>query len=584
MVLGQAWRSALEKTSTSRVPRGAQNGPVRSEESLAEAYAALAEGRWRDARAAFDLLLAHGESADTWFGLSVALWWLGENRACVAACERAYALSRQSREVERAVRCAVWLAITYKANFGNFSAANGWIGRAERLLHRTEPGALHGWVLVARAYRMADLESAETLTVQARELARSAGDGDLELVALSQLGLVRVGRGETADGFALIDEVMAAALAGDRTTLDTVVYACCDMLNACELANDVERAAQWCTVADDFVGTYGCPFLYAECRIAYGSALTSAGRWSDAERELRTGLRITDGACPGLHSKALARLAHLRIRQGRLEEAEKLLARLGGGVEAEAEEALSVAALLVARGDAPAASRNLEQRLHGLGEHRSHLAVALDLLVDARLAGGDLVGAASAAQQLTELASSVDSQRLRAMAADVEGRVAMAHGNTEEAVVRMAAALRAWSGLGLPFEMARSRFELGRALADSQPDVAVDHARRALRAFESLGAAQEADRAAAFLRSRGVVARVGAKGVGLLTLREQEVVQLLRAGLSNPEIAARLHVSRKTASHHVSSILAKLQLRNRAEVAAYAVDERGGFTGSFHRP
>ena len=82
--------------------------------------------------------------------------------------------------------------------------------------------------------------------------------------------------------------------------------------------------------------------------------------------------------------------------------------------------------------------------------------------------------------------------------------------------------------------------------------------------------ALEADRAAAFLRSRGVVARVGAKGVGLLTSREQEVVQLLRAGLSNPEIAARLHISRKTASHHVSHVLAKLGARNRAEAAARA--------------
>jgi tetratricopeptide (TPR) repeat protein len=212
-----------------------------------------------------------------------------------------------------------------KANFANFAAASGWIGRAERLLEPLEPGPLHGWTWVARAYRMDDLDQAEELTVRAVDVARQAEDADLELVALAQLGLIRVGQGATSAGFALLDEAMAAALAGERSTLDTVVYTCCDMLNACELASDVERAVQWCKVADDFVETYGCPFLYAECRIYYGSVLAAKGRWGDAERELGAGLRITDGACPGLHTKALIRLADLRVRQGRLEEAEQLL-------------------------------------------------------------------------------------------------------------------------------------------------------------------------------------------------------------------------------------------------------------------
>ena len=70
-------------------------------------------------------------------------------------------LFRRSGDVEAAARCAVWLAITYKANFANFSAANGWIGRAERLLAPLLPGPLHGWLSVARAYRMADLDAGE---------------------------------------------------------------------------------------------------------------------------------------------------------------------------------------------------------------------------------------------------------------------------------------------------------------------------------------------------------------------------------------------------------------------------------------
>jgi len=546
-----------------------------SDESHADADAALAAGRWVEARAAFEQALADDETAEGCFGLAVSLWWLGENQACVDRCGHAYALFRRSGDVEGAARCAVWLAITYKANFANFSAANGWIGRAERLVEPLPSGPLHGWLSVARAYRMADLHAAEGLTAAAVALAQSSGDVDLELVALSQLGLVRVAKGDTGDGFALIDEAMAAALAGERSTLDTVVYTCCDMLNACELASDMERAAQWCKVADDFVTTYGCPFLYAECRIFYGSVLAAKGRWEDAERELVAGLRITDGACPGLHAKAITRLAALRIRQGRLEDADQLLAHLGEGVEADAEETLSVSALLLARGDAPAAGRLLQQRLHRLQEHRSHLVVALDLLVDACLAAGDVDGGAAAARRLADVASSVDNELFAAMAAGVDGRVAMGRDDPDAAASHLEVALGGWSRLERPFELARTRFDLARALAHIRPDDAIDHARHALGTFEALGAGFDADRVAALLRSLGVTARTGAKRVGVLTDREQEVLRLLGVGMSNPEIAARLHVSRKTASHHVSSILTKLGLRNRAEAAAYAVGVLG---------
>jgi DNA-binding CsgD family transcriptional regulator len=60
---------------------------------------------------------------------------------------------------------------------------------------------------------------------------------------------------------------------------------------------------------------------------------------------------------------------------------------------------------------------------------------------------------------------------------------------------------------------------------------------------------------------------------GLLTNREREVAALLAEGLTNGQIAQRLYISTKTASVHVSNILAKLGMASRAEVAAWAVRE-----------
>ena len=517
----------------------------------------------------FGAALAETETAEGCFGLAAALWWLGENRACVERCTRAYVLFRRCGDDESAARAAVWLGITYKSNFANFPVANGWLGRADRLLEPLRPGVGHGWLWVGRAYRMTDLHLAEELTSRALGVAREVGDVDLELAALAQLGHIRVGAGDAAGGFALLDEAVAAALGGERSTPDTVVYTCCDMLNACELADDLERAAQWCQVADDFVATYGCPFLYAECRIYYGSVLAAKGRWVDAERELTIGLRITDEACPGLHAKALVRLAALRIGQGRLEDADRLLAQVGEGVAAEAEAALPVAALLLARGDAPAAARHLERQVRRMQGHHSLLVHTLDLLVDAQLAQGQVDHARRTAAGLGDLATATGSDRLRVLVTAAQGRVAMAAGDQSPAVELLDAARQGWARLDLPFEAARTRVQIGRLVADSQPEVAVDHARGALATFDKLGAELDADRTAELLRSLGV-ASIGPKGLGLLSGREQQVLRLLGAGLSNPEIAGRLYISRKTASHHVSSVLAKLNLRNRAEAAAYA--------------
>jgi DNA-binding NarL/FixJ family response regulator len=126
----------------------------------------------------------------------------------------------------------------------------------------------------------------------------------------------------------------------------------------------------------------------------------------------------------------------------------------------------------------------------------------------------------------------------------------------------------------LPMELARTRLEIARLLAGASPQAAVSEARAALAVFENLEATRHADAAASLLRELGAPpARTGPRSQDSLTRREREVLGLLGAGLSNPEIGDRLFITRKTVEHHVGSLLAKLGLRNRAEAAAYAVRE-----------
>ena len=181
------------------------------------------------------------------------------------------------------------------------------------------------------AYVSADLAGAARLCERALGVARAQGDADLELCSLSGLGEKLVMAGQIERGLALIDEAMAGTLGGERSRLDTVAYTCCDMLVACDLAADLERARQWCQVADRFIARYGCPFLYARCRTLYGSVLVATGHWAAGERELLRAVEMCAGAGPAVASDAHARLADLRLRQGRLEEAGAPAAGARGG-------------------------------------------------------------------------------------------------------------------------------------------------------------------------------------------------------------------------------------------------------------
>ncbi|HEV3013933.1 MAG TPA: response regulator transcription factor, partial [Actinomycetota bacterium] len=98
---------------------------------------------------------------------------------------------------------------------------------------------------------------------------------------------------------------------------------------------------------------------------------------------------------------------------------------------------------------------------------------------------------------------------------------------------------------------------------------ALDHARQAASLLDRWPGWRR-DEAAALLRRLGD-GRPQHGDPGPLTPREREVATLVAEGCSNGEIARRLYISTKTASVHVSNILAKLDMTSRTEVATWAV-------------
>ncbi len=532
---------------------------------------ALQAGEWPAARESFRAALDQRETAEALLGLAEALWWLGEIHDSAAYRERAYAEFRRRPEPMQAAECALVLCVHYQANLGNAAASAGWLARATRLVEEFELDDMRGWLLLLRAAEAANPVEGERLAREARESARGSGDLDLELCALAEIGAALVKQGRVDEGLEALDEAMAGSLAGEGGSFDTVVYTSCNMISSCTSCAEFERAVQWVRAADRFTERYGCPFLYAYCRTLYGSVLVATGQWVLAETELKTAVEITRDSLPPLHALALASLAGLRLAQGRIEEAERLIA----GLADQGPAAPARAAIQLARGEAKLAAATARRGLVGAGEDRLESALLRELLGDAEIAQGDDEAAAEWGRKLSELGAELDCRTIQARGERLAGHALAAGADPPAARRHLEAALQMFVRLGMPLEAGRTRLLIAEALREVEPELATAEARAALETFEELGAGGYADATAALLRGLGVkAARAGPKGVGTLTKREREVLSLIGEGLSNPEIAERLYLSRKTVQHHVAHVLSKLGLRSRAEAAAEAVRAR----------
>ncbi len=547
--------------------------PRPAEELMAAGGRALHQGDWAAARACFEQAARGRPSGEALDGLAQALFALGEHAAAVDRTEQAFAAFRSEGEDVRAATCARFAGYLRWVLDGDGAAMSGWLARAVRLMDAAGDRPERARLELTLATVTADPVARDRHVAAAVEIAQRHGVGDIVLDAMSLRGLHLVAAGDVAAGMALLDEALAAVAAGEVEDLITVGAMYCKMLHACELIADVRRAQEWLALASDFVRRTGRIPIGAICRTHYGGVLTAAGRWEEADRELTTAVELYDRSYRALRGSAVVRLADLRVRQGRVDEAVQLLR----GAEHDSYALRPRAEVHLIHGEAEVAVARLERFLavHPRGELT---ATALLLLVRAHLAEGDVDAAAGAAAELGQLAGSGSHPVVRAAADHGRGLAAAAAGAGGAAGLLESAAA-GYGALGLPLEEARARLDLARVLAADRPAVAVAEARAALRAFQALPAARDADAAAGLLRTLGVRGHSGARAGGMLTARERDVVELLCEGLSNAELAARLYVSPRTAEHHVSNILAKLGLRTRAEVLAHHLS-RSGRSGS----
>ena len=495
----------------------------------------------------------------------------GDYAGAIAAYEAAFAAYKSERDWPAAARAARTIGWLHAFVYGDGAVRDGWAAKSRSLLERAGDGTSEGWLRLEQARRGSDLGEQRAQYLELIELARAEDDADLECDATASLGMMLVFSGLVDEGMGHLDLALASICGGEVTELTVVEECVCGLLFACERTQDVARAEQWLRATDGVLRRGETSAIAGHCRAHHAGILVAAGRWSDAEREVDRALELAPEGT-AVRDAALCRLADLRLRQGRHEEAAVLLE----GLEHLDEAILPAASLQLATGRPDLALEVLDRALAG-GDLPDFLeAPLLARAIDCHLALGELDAARQRSDRLTAIARDQSSRVVQALAAVARGRLCVASGNGD-ARACWHQAMTLYASVKMPVEVASVRLELARVLAGTRPEVAIAEATAALQAFDVAGARAGADEAAALLRSLGGPARTGPKRSTPLTKREQEVLDLLGHGLTNAEIGHRLFISPKTAEHHVGRVLAKLGLRSRSEAAAYAT--RSGISG-----